>query len=252
VKNSLRIIIPVLLAAALVGMAGCSSSISQEDYEALQSELQAKSAAAAALESQVDELNADYQELELQYNARDVEIQAVRADLAALNVSCEQLMQQDEARLEEIQDWIAEYDALVQDYNELKAQYDSIVDEHGEFTEAEVDQAIFALVNQDRRANGLDELEWGVNLYGWARQNSISMSDTGEFKYTAWLTRQAVLITAGQATLDGLVNGVMMVWRQQKHEYTPKFMDPKSPYGAVATYKLGGVYYVTFAAALDP
>lgn len=247
-------IISIVLVIILLGMVGCASSISPEEYNQVKNELNDVKLQAAELQNKLDEaetavaqydqLNSQFQELKNQYDAQADEIRDIQSDFTELNADYS-------AATNEIQGLQADYDSLVLDYNELKQQYDIAVKKYV-FSEQEVNQAIFTLVNQERRNSGLDELQWGVNLYGWARQNSISMSETGEFKYTAWLTRQAVLITAGQSTLEELINGIMLVWKQQKHEFTPKFLDPKSPYGAVAAYKLGDVYYITFVAATDP
>jgi hypothetical protein len=166
-----------------------------------------------------------------------------------LNVSYDQLKQQDNARVNEIQAMQADYDSLNQGFEELKRQYDTVVQGKAVFSEEEINQAIFDLINQERKDNGLDELEWGVNLYGWANQNSHAMADAGDYKYSGWTSWQAVLITAGQATLDGLANGALTVWKQQKYEFSRTFLNSKSPYGAVAAYKSGGAYYITYMAS---
>lgn len=255
-KNIIRIItISIILIIVLFGMADCSPSISQEEYDSVKNELsdvkikaeelQSKLDEAKITEVQYDQLNFQYQELKKQNDEQINKIQAIQSDLDELNVNYN-------AKINEIQDMQAEYDELDQEYEELKDQYDTIVQGNAVFPEADINQAIFKLINQERSNNGLDVLEWGVNLYGWARQNSIAMAETGDFKYTSWLSVQAVLITAGQATLDGLVNGVMEVWKQRTHEYNPKILNTSVKYGAVAAYRSGSVYYITYVASTSP
>ncbi len=255
-KYSIRIIIiSVVSIVVLLGLFGCSSSVSNEEYDRVKNELDDAMTQVQALQEKLDDatiLETQYQDLKNQYDAAAAELQTVRSDFDALNDSYQQLLVQDNARLSEIQGLEIDYDMLNQEFEELQKQYDSMFQSSTEFSNEEVDQAIFNLVNQERRNAGLDELEWGVNLYSWARQNSVSMSETGEFKYTSWLSTQAVLITSGQETFDGLVNGVMAVWKQQKHEFTPKFLSTVTKYGAVATYRLGDIYYITFLANIDP
>jgi uncharacterized membrane protein (DUF106 family) len=256
------IVISMIPIVVLFSTASCSPSISQEEYNSVKNELsdcksqvealQGKLDEAMIKELQYDQLNIQHQELKKQYDAQSGEIQTIKSDFDELSVSYEQLMQQDNARIDEMQAIQAEYDNLNQEFEELKRQYDIIVQRKAVFSEEEIDQAIFELINQERKNNGLDELEWGVNLYGWAKQNSRAMAEKGDYTYSSWSSWQAVLITAGQATLDGLANGALIVWKQQKLEFSRYFLDTKSPYGAVATIKSGDAYYITYMASNFP
>ncbi len=255
-KNLIKIvIISTMFTIIFWGMVGCSPTISQEEYDSVKNELndtklkaeelQSKLDQATTIEVQYDQLNFQYQELKKQYDEQNGEIQSIKSDFDELKINYD-------ARTNEIQGMQAEYDELNQEFEELEKQYDIIIQGNAVFPEAEINQAIFKLINQERRNNGLAELLWGVNLYGWARENSLAMAETGDFKYSSWLSVQAVLITAGQATLDGLVNGVLEVWKQRKHEYSPKILNTSVKYGAIATYKSGGVYYITYVASTSP
>jgi archaellum component FlaC len=248
------IIISIISVILLLSVASCSPSISQEEYDKVNNELNNVKLQVAALQDELDEalisgmeyerLNTQYQELLEEYNAQSVEIQAIKSDLNDLNASYE-------AKIDELQGMQEDYDLLNQEYDELQEQYDAVVQEEV-FSVEEVDQAIFALINQERSSRGLYELDWGENIYMWAKWNSIDMSETGDFEYSGWLSVQAVLITAGQTTFDGLVDGVMMVWKQRKHEFSPKILSTSVKYGAVATVKSGDVYYITYVASTDP
>jgi seryl-tRNA synthetase len=255
-KNIVRTTtISAILITILFGIVDCSPSISQEEYDRVKNELndvetqvtalQGKLDEAMTTELQYDQLDVQYQELKNQYNAQIDEIQNIKSDFDELTIRYD-------ANIDEIHVLYVEYDQLDQEYEELKRQYDAITQKNPVFSEEEIDQAIFGLINQERSDIGLDELIWGENLYWWARQNSSAMSKTGDFKYSDWLSVQAVLITAGQETFDGLVNGVMDVWKQRKHEYSPKILSTSVLYGAVATVKSGDVYYITYVASTSP
>ncbi len=255
------IIVAMVTIIIFLGFTNCSPSISQEEYDSVQNELSDVRLQVEALQDKLDEamiieeqhaqLNTQYQELEKQYDAQTGEIQTLKSDLDELNVSYEELMLQDEARIDEIQAMSAEYDKLNQEFKELKREYDALV-QGAVFSEEEVNQAIFALVNQERTNNGLAEIEWGVNLYGWAKQNSQAMAEKGEYEYSSWTSYQALLITAGHSTLEGLTNSAFLVWKQRKYEYSRIFLNTIIHYGAVATYRSGDVYYITFMASPSP
>ncbi len=261
-RNIIRItVISIILVIILFGIADCSPSISQEEYDNVTKDLNDARLQVQALKDQLDaamtgdgqseEVNVQYQELKKQYDVQVVEMQTLKADLDELNASYEKLAQEDDAKNNEIQGLYADYDNLSQEFEELKTRYDTIV-KGSTFTEEEVDQALFDLINQERSDNGLDKLEWGQNLYWWAKRNSLEMAEKGDFKYSSWQSQQAVLITAGQSTLDRLVNGTLMVWKQRNPEYSIKFINNSLHYGAVATYKSGDIYYITYMAATYP
>jgi seryl-tRNA synthetase len=240
-------------------MAGCGSSISQEEYDRINdelsearlqvAELQEKLDEAAAAEAQYEQLNTEYQELKKQYDAQSDELKAVKSDFDELNAKYEQLKGQGEAGTDEMQALQAEYDELSQQYAELKRQYDIIVQGEAVFSEEEIEQAIFELVNQERKNNGLDELEWGPNLYKWAKQNSREMAEKGEYMDSDWSSWQDIYIAAGHATLDGLASSALTIWKNQNYNFKQNFLNPQSPYGTVAAYKLGDAYYITYMAS---
>lgn len=262
-RNICKIIVVLtILIAVLSGAAGCSSSISQEEYDAVKNELndvesqvevlQGELDEAAILAEQYDQLYTQYQNLKKLYEAQTGENLTVETDYDKLLVSYEHLKSQYEARIDEIQAIYDEYDMLSQEYEVLQKQYDDIIQSYAAFTDEEIDEALFALINQERKDAGLDELEWGQNLYWWAHLNSVEMSEKGDFKYSSWQSQQAVLITAGQSTLEGIINGTLAVWKQRKPEYDIKFINSNLHYGTVATYKSGDVYYITYMAATYP
>ncbi|OGO08023.1 MAG: hypothetical protein A2Y92_00700 [Chloroflexi bacterium RBG_13_57_8] len=248
-------VVSIVLIVTVLTSFGCSKGVAQEDYDSVKNELNDIKLQAQALQDKLDKANVfetQYQALKSQYDAQSAQLQGITSDFDDLTASFEQLKAQDESGILEIQSLQTEYDALNLMFEDLMRQYDTIVERSAVFNEEEINQALFDLINEERKGKGLVKLEWGVNLSGWARQNSVAMSQTGDFKYSSWLSVQAVLITAGQGTFDGLVNGIMEVWRQRTHEYEPKILNTSVKYGAVATIRSGSVYYVTYLASTLP
>ena len=255
----------MLLIIVLFSLANCAPSVSQEEYDSVRIELSnTKSqlatlkdelAEAAKVEGQYQDLNIKYEELKKQHDARIDEIQTIKSEFDELNTKYEQLQGQlqgqDNAQINEIQAMQAEYDELNKEYEELKRQYDIIVQGTAVFSEEEIDQAIFELINQDRKNNGVDELVWGINLYKQAKQNSREMAETGEYQYSessaAW---QEIFFAARYGTIDQIANGAFITWKNNDYKYRYNILNTQSIYGAVATYKSGEVYYITYMASI--
>ena len=267
--NIMRItILSILSIIVLFSMSNCAPSISQEEYDSLRSELsdtksqlatlQDKLAEAATVEGQYQDLNIKYEELQKQHDARKVEIQTIKSEFDKLNsefdelnTEYEQLKGQDGAQIDEIQAMQTEYDELNKEFEELKKQYDIIVQGTAVFSEEEIDQAIFKLINQERKNNGVDELVWGVNLYKVAKQNSREMAEKGEYQYSSsgaiW---QEIFMAARYGTVDQIANAALIIWKNNDYRYIYNIINTQAIYGAVATYKSGEVYYITYVASI--
>ena len=255
VKAIMRIIIVATISIiVLFTVASCSPSISQEEYDSLKSELsdtknqltnlQNKLAEATVVETQFDNLNTQYEELKKQHDAQIDEIQTIKFELDELNTEYEQLKTQDDARINEIQ-------AIQAEYDDLKQQYDILAQGTAMPSEEEVEQAIFELINQERIDNNVDELAWGINLYNRAEDNSREMAEEGEFQYTGGaVSGQEVFITARHGTLEQIADATLMFWKNDDLKYSYNVLDPQSIYGAVCTYKLGEVYYITYISSV--
>ncbi len=264
----MRIIaLSMLSIIVLFSMTNCATSVSQEEYnqeeyDIVKRELsdtenqlaalqQEKLDEAAAAEKQYQDLNAKYEELKKQHDARIDEIQTIKSEFDELNTKYEQLKGQGDARINEIQAIQAEYDELNKEFEELKRQYDIIVQGTAVFSEEEIDQAIFELINQERKNNDVDELAWGINLYKVAKQNSREMAEQGEYQYsTSGAVWQEVFMAAKYGTIDQIANGALITWKNNDYRYRYNIINPQSIYGAVATYKLGEVYYITYVASI--
>ena len=265
----MRIIaISILSIVVLFGVANCSPSVSLEEYNSLKEEygsvknelsniesqlaaLQSKLSQAAIAEAQYQSLNVNYEELQKQYNARNDELQAIKVKFDALNANYEDLKKQYAARTDETQAIRSEIQKLTNQFEELKKQYYIVVQGTGVFREEGIDQAIFALINQERKSNGVNELAWGTNLYNQAKQNSREMAETGRFQSSesgaAW---KEVFWAAKYGTIDQIANAALLTWKNNDYRYTHAIINPQSLYGAVATYKYGEIYYVTYMASI--
>ena len=257
----MRIITLSILSIIILFSLSCASSISPQEYDNVKNELndvklqvaalQDKLAEAMIIEAQYDELNTQYEELKKQHDARIDEIQTIKSDFDELNNKYEQLKGQDDARINEIQAMQAKYDQLNKEFEELKKQYDIVIQGSTLFSEEEIDQAIFKLINQERKDNGVDELEWGVNLYKLAKQNSREMAETGKFQYSesaaAW---QEVFFAARYGTINQIANGALLTWKNNDYRYRYGIINPQNIYGAVGTYKSGQIYYITYMSSI--
>lgn len=245
-------ILSILSIIVLLSTLSCAPSISQEEYDSVKSELSDVMRQVATQQERLDEamiIEAQYHDLKKQHDASIDEIQTIKSELDELNTKYEQLKVQDNARISEIQAIQAEYDELNKEFEELKRQYDIIVQGTAVFSEEEIDQAIFELINQERKNNGVDELEWGINLYKWAKQNSREMAEIGEYKYSDWASWQEIFSAAKYGTIDQMANGALITWKNNDYRYRHSIINSQSIYGAVATYKEGEVYYITYMAS---
>lgn len=255
----MRIItLSMLLTIILFSLSNCAPSVSQEEYDSVRSELSVTKDQLATLQEKLAEveeqhqyLNIKYEELQKQHDARIDEIQTIKSEFDELNTEYEQLKRQDDARINEIQAIQVEYDELNKEFEELKTQYDIIAKGTAVFNEEDIDQAIFELINQERKNNGVDELEWGVIRYKVANKNSREMAEKGEYRYSAegaqW---QEVFIAARYGTVEQIANAALITWKNNDYRYRYNLINPQSIYGAVATYKLGEVYYITYVASI--
>ncbi|MFC1933727.1 CAP domain-containing protein [Chloroflexota bacterium] len=251
----MRIIsISILMIIVVFSVTNCSPSVSSEDYDSVKSELknvesqltalQEKFAEAALIEAQYQSLNISFEELQKQYDARNDEIKKLKTEYdelntkySELNTKYEQLKGQNDARNEEVE--------------ELKRQYDMIAQGNIVLNEEEIEQAIFTLINQERKNNGVDELEWGTNLYDMCRQNSREMAERGELKYyEGSFLWQELFRATKYGTIDQIASATLTIWTSNDYQYRYGILNERPIYGAVGTYKFGDIYYITYIASI--
>jgi len=246
----------MLLVMALFSVPSCAPTVSQEEYDRVSNELSAIQSQLASLQDKLSEaelLQAQNEELKRQYDAVKSERETIQAQYEELSTEYEELNKQIDTAKSEFETMQAEYEQLSTEYEELdnkyeelSKQYDIIMEGTAEINEGDIEQAVFKLINQERINNGLDELEWGVYLYKSALSNSRNMATRKRLEYPefGW---QEVFWATGYGRADRIANAALTIWKNGL-KYETNFLNAVTKYGAVAVYKSGEIFYITYVA----
>jgi len=221
-------ILSVLLVIALLSVPSCAPTVSQQEYDRVSNELSAIQRQLELVQGKLAEaesLQAKYEELSKQHDMVKSEFETMQAKYEGLST---------------------EYEELNNKYEELSKQYDILVEEPAEISEGDVEQALFKLINQERKNNGLDELMWGRYRYKDAIAHSRYMATSKKLEYPeyGW---QEIFWATGYSTADEIANAALTVWKNHL-SYEITFLNRVTYYGAVAVYKSGEIFYITYAA----
>lgn len=211
-------VIFLLLPCLLVGC-----GISEEEYDAVKAERDAVQVRVTNLQSEVSAIQAEYDDLKADYDELESEHETLQVEHEELS---------------------AYYDELNTQYEELSEQLGVPVEENGGIIEADVEQALFELVNQERIDNGLDELEWGKYLYKTAMANNNDMVASGQLEYPSRAAGKEVYRATGYSTTEEIASAVFTVWKNTRN-FDANFLIKGAQYGAAAVYKSGDIYYIT-------
>lgn len=225
------IILSTLLFIALFNMSSCAPTVSQQEYDRVNKERTEMQRQVVTLQNQLAEaekLRADYDRLSNDYSAMRNELETLQAKYDELD---------------------AKHLELDAKYDELSEQYNVLVEEET-ITEEDIEQAIFELINQERQDNGIDELEWNRTLHRWAKSHSRDMATRKRLEYSEDSAWQEVWKAAGYSTVDRLASATLMIWKDSIR-YESQFLAKGAKLGAVAAYKSGEVFYITYFAHLD-
>jgi len=155
------------------------------------------------------------------------------------------------AKHEELQSEYSElntkYTKLKADCDELSVKYNTVIEGTAGISGEDVEQAIFEAINQDRKDNGLNELEWTDGFYEWAKEHSDYMAKRKRLELTEESYWQDVFRAAGYSTLDRIANATLMVWKEST-TYKTNFLNEQAIYGTVAVSKSGEIFYITYFA----
>lgn len=255
--KNIKIVCTVLLGLMVaVGTISCQGNLQQE-YDILKTQLtdaneklaaqQEQLLEAEVMETQYDALSAEYEELKQQNDANLDELESLKAQLEEIGTEIDRLTGENKAKDTEIADLTSQYD-------QLKAQYDILVGSEGEITEENIEQALFDLINQERKSHGLNELVIGSNLVSWSATNSqnMSVSKQNEYYDISQVPFQRAYIAAGYSSLDRILNAAMTIWKSHAISYEENILNEDAVYGAVGVVKLGEIYYITFMASNFP
>ena len=256
-KNKIIVGIVLLGIIVLTGAISCDQGDLQAQYDILEAQyaeaneqleqLQGELIETQILQTQYDDLLIQYDELTDEIDTNLDEIASLEVQIGELENELDELTDETEAQTNEIADWVFAYD-------ELKAQYDAMVGSAMEITEENIEQALFALVNQERKNNDLNELALGPNLRTWARINSQRMfvSKQTEYYDDTWIPFQRVYIAVGYQSLEQVVNAAMTFWQSHALSYQDNILDEDALYSAVGVVKSGDICYITFMASNYP
>ena len=219
----------ILVVVALLSVPSCAPTVSQQEYDRVSNEL-------SAIQSQLESLQGKLAEAELlqvQNEELNKQFDAVKSEFEIMQAKYEELS--------------TEYEELNRQYEELSKQYDIMTEGPAEINEEDIEQAVFKLVNQERINNGLNELMWGKNIYKWAIENSRDMATNKRLEYHEMIGWQDVFWATGYGTADGIANAALTIWKNHKL-YERNFLSEGANYCAVAVYKSGEIFYITYVA----
>ncbi len=228
----------ILLTILIFAAAACTSTpaISQQQYDQVNSDLN-------TAKSQVTDLQVKLAQAQTKIDGLNQQYNTARSNADALQAKYDELNKQSNAAK-------SDYSALQAKYDDLSKQYNSLVEKTTQNTTiiaADVEQAIFKLVNQDRVSHGVPELQWGVNIYGWATQNSQSMAKDKKVEVSSYLAYQETFWATGYDTTDKIASAAVTVWKNTAR-YDINFLNNATKYGAAAAYKSGDIYYISWVA----
>ena len=254
-KVGILLVLGIIL---LVGSLSCGGGgVSQEDYDAALFELadaqdevaklQTKLTEAEVLASQYLETNTRYGELQKKYDASLAEVadlQAVENQYDDLTAEYEKLQTQNIANQNNI-------NQLENQKAQLQAQINELMAPLPEITAANIELALFDLINQTRTAVGLNTLQQGSNLKVWAITNCRAMvvSRVLEQYDAHWVPYQLAFIATGYDTVDAMLSAIMTIWESRQLQYQDNILADDAIYGAVAVERAGDIFYITFMAS---
>ncbi len=250
------ITLSMLLVLALFSIPSCSPEVSQQEYDRVSNELSAIQSQLASLQGKLAEaesLQGEHEELSERYDTLKAERETIQTKYEELTGQYEELNRQLGPMKSEFETMQSDYEELSHRYEELNNKYEELSEqfailtkEPAEINEEDVEQAIFELINQERGDNGIDELMWGKYRYKDAITHSRYMATTKRLEYPefGW---QEIFWATGYSTADEMANAALTVWKNRL-AYERAFLNKVTYYGAVAVYKSGEVFYITYLA----
>ena len=226
-------LVPVITILLLVSLLTSSCGAAQEevvdlapDLAKAQQELESAKAQLATVKTQVSVLTSELE------NTRNEQV-ATRDKYAELS-----------AKYDEVK---SNLETLQAKYDELLTKYEAVIREAESINEENIEQAIFEVINQERRDNGLNELAWHDGLYWWAQQHSQYMATKKRLEYADNNYMQGIFRAAGYSTVDEITNAALIIW-QESLQYEQNFLYVGAINGAVAVSKAREIFYITYFA----
>jgi len=257
-KSSALLILTIIV---LFSSVSCGETVPKAEYDSLVEKLaknesqlvtlQGRLSDAEIIEAKYQELSAKFEELKKQNDVTPGEMESMETQYEELSAKYKDLMRQNEENINEIASLEGQYEELKKDYDALAGQTEEIT---LEINENNIEQALFDLINQERKDNGLNELIWGENMDTWSEENSRNMAATKQYlQYTNYLVPyQQVFWAAGYSSVERVVNGALITWKSNSLQYDNNVLNHNAIYGAIGVYKSGDIFYITFLASNFP
>lgn len=251
------VIISILLVILLLLSTSCASGVSQEEYDRVKKELSAIQGELASIQSELTGKLTESMTLQVQNEELNKKLDTVQSEYEVMQTKYEEFIAEYDELSGDYDNVQSEYEAIQDKYDELSAEYEDLtkqreVAEEEEIIEEDIEQALFELVNQERTSNGLDELEWGHNLYKTARANSANMEKSKVLENANYPSNwQEVYWTTGYNTADEMAEAILMIW-ENKQRYNSHFLNSSVRYAAIGVYKSEGIFYITYIADAFP
>lgn len=246
-KKGLKIIALLTLSLLILpGAFSCTQAeqaITQEEYDALQTELSTAEAKIAELEAKLAEPSAELREQLLQD-----EIASLKVQVEELGSEIAELEKQNDTLSQEKASLEAQYAVLDAKYEELEETLADLTKPEI-ITEKQVENEIYALIDQERVKIGVPEFLFGKYLYEQARQNSRDMAVTGKYEPTPAVFIQNVFVAAGYESVESIAHGALLTWKLDAYQFEHGALLSSNTYGAVGAYKSGEIVYITLMAA---
>ncbi len=219
---SIKKILSIFMVLLVMAVTACSSGVSQEAYNTLNTQLE-------AAKSEIAQVKGENSSLKSQVDKASKSEQAYAELKTKYELS------------------LKDYQACEEKYKTLSQQYAAATREPEPVTEAQVEEALFNIVNQRRTENGLTPFLWGKNLYSWAKSNSKAMAQSKTMTYSEYYAPQELFWAIGYKSLEEITDATMKMWSLNDNTYKSRFLQ-KVAYCTVGVYKDDGIFYITYIA----
>jgi peptidoglycan hydrolase CwlO-like protein len=233
-----------------LGAFSCSSApenmVTQEEYNAVKTQLSAAEAKITELEAKQAEptTGLDEQLLKDEITSLKAEIESLGNDITALD-------EQNDALAGEKASLEARYEDLNVQYQELEETLVAL-SQPEVVTEELVENEILRLIDEERVKGGENKFLHSDLLYKQARRNSTNMAASGKVETISTVFYQEVFFAAGYNSVSTIAHGALLTWKLTLYRFEHNVLLSYNKYGAVGAIKSGDIYYITFLASPYP
>lgn len=254
-KKTMKIIaLSTLSLVILIGAFSCGGGgIAQEEYDALQAQLNNAQDRVAEAEAEIAALKAaagepsaspDTQPLQNEIASLETQVADLGNEISALNEQ-NNILNQDKATLE------VQYADLNAQYDELEATLTQLT-QPVTITKEEVESEIFNLLNEERIKAGKPEFTWGSAMYNVAKNNSRTMAELGKVTTSSLVLYEETFWAIHYDTVAEIAAAAIFTWMANEYRFEHGALLASNTYGAVGVYQSGDVFYITFTASSSP